>query len=451
MNDAATSARFNNPYGVACDGTNVWITDQGNNNIRRMTVVDRVASTVTGTCTAGTGIAYGGPRGTNNGVVVYAACQLATNQYKIVKYDLDGSAELADFAFYTGVAATLRTPRTTRAGALPRPCRSPPAPSTGVINGIRIGKTSTVSTVGYDTLFYTVGDALGYLTLTAENAVLGNPTTGGSPAIWLTAIYAGVVTGTPGDGAAATSSAGVFRGTIACAADYAGTSTATTTLMTAVYVAETGTNGHRVARVTLHGTPASRAVVRTGAASSNVAGDVNGDALVTRFDMPFSVCADAAPGTVAMAFVVADSFNQKLKILAVSGTVLSTTTTDATPATADGRGAAYQTGNAPSLPSGLVDGNANARTDPTLAQLSSPSAIVQMGDHYYFTDTANHVIRRVTMAGGTATSVIVVAGTTGTSGDVVSSPGSSLVNPPTWRSTVRGSTWRIPATTRSNV
>lgn len=106
MNDAATSARFNNPYGVACDGTNVWITDQGNNNIRRMTVVDRVVSTVTGTCTAGTGIAYGGPRGTNNGVVVYAACQLATNQYKIVKYDLDGSAELADFAFYTGVAAT---------------------------------------------------------------------------------------------------------------------------------------------------------------------------------------------------------------------------------------------------------------------------------------------------------------------------------------------------------
>jgi len=52
-NSTGVSARFNSPFGVATDGTNVYVADSGNNLLRQIVISSREVTTLAGTGTAG--------------------------------------------------------------------------------------------------------------------------------------------------------------------------------------------------------------------------------------------------------------------------------------------------------------------------------------------------------------------------------------------------------------
>ena len=52
-NSIGTSASFNNPCGITCDGTNLYVTDKGNHKIRRVVIDNGTVTTIAGTGSSG--------------------------------------------------------------------------------------------------------------------------------------------------------------------------------------------------------------------------------------------------------------------------------------------------------------------------------------------------------------------------------------------------------------
>lgn len=83
---AATAAQLNHPEGIAFDATgNLYISDTGNNVIRKLSALDGTISTIAGTGTAGFG-GDGGP-----------ATSALLNQQWGISFGTDGSMYIADF------------------------------------------------------------------------------------------------------------------------------------------------------------------------------------------------------------------------------------------------------------------------------------------------------------------------------------------------------------------
>ena len=432
VDDSVAASRFNAPYGIACDGSSLWVTDGGNNRIREidLTITPPVVNSVKTACTAGAGIAVS--RRTASSVVVYAACETSVaNQHKIIKFDAKGLS-FSNFAFHgTGTPADPTFATDSVGGGVNSVNGGTTAPlvaglERGVILGMCIGKTSSLSTLGYDTLFFTLGDAVGFVTLTNEAGALGNPAAS-LGAVAKAGLYAGVVSGTPGDGSNpdAGGGTGVLRQATGCAVDLEGVAKAQTAAMAAIYVTENGPQGHRVARITFNADPGSRSVTRTGAASNNVAGDVVGDAATARLFSPSAVTPEAPIGTVATTFLIVDAGNQKLKLLRTSGETISAVDPYSTPGSA-ADGGAFSYSNAADVPpvaalaTTAVAGATSVLGDATQALFSKPAAAVQVGSALFIADAGNHVIRRVQLdVNGSAASVTVAAGAVGVAGDAL--------------------------------
>src|SRR5258705_411907 len=50
-----TAARFSNPTGICTDGTNLYVTDEDNNAIRKIVIATGVVTTISGTASTSTG------------------------------------------------------------------------------------------------------------------------------------------------------------------------------------------------------------------------------------------------------------------------------------------------------------------------------------------------------------------------------------------------------------
>jgi hypothetical protein len=72
-----TAATFNNPYGVATDGTNLYVGDQGNHRIRKIVIATGVVTTLAGNASGnadgpGTAATFNNPYGvTTDGTNLY--------------------------------------------------------------------------------------------------------------------------------------------------------------------------------------------------------------------------------------------------------------------------------------------------------------------------------------------------------------------------------------------
>jgi hypothetical protein len=65
LDGTGAAARFNNPQGIFCDGTNLWVADTGNNQIRKVVVSSAQVTTVAGNSTqSGSADGTGGTSGT---------------------------------------------------------------------------------------------------------------------------------------------------------------------------------------------------------------------------------------------------------------------------------------------------------------------------------------------------------------------------------------------------
>ena len=93
-NGTGTAARFNNPFGITMDGTNLYVADTGNHTIRKIVIATGEVTTLAGIAgsygsTDGTGTAarFNNPFGiTIDGTNLYVA---DTGNYTIRKIELD--------------------------------------------------------------------------------------------------------------------------------------------------------------------------------------------------------------------------------------------------------------------------------------------------------------------------------------------------------------------------
>ncbi len=80
LDGTGTSASFNSPYGITTDGTNLYVADTNNNVIRQINIISKVVTTIAGSGTAGsldgtgTSASFNSPYGiTTDGTNLYVA------------------------------------------------------------------------------------------------------------------------------------------------------------------------------------------------------------------------------------------------------------------------------------------------------------------------------------------------------------------------------------------
>ncbi len=97
---AATSATFDGPFGVATDGTNLYVADQNNNKIRKVVIATGVVSTL-----AGSGAA-GASEGTGIAATFNQPVGVATDGTNLYVAD-SGNNKIRQIVIATGVVSTL--------------------------------------------------------------------------------------------------------------------------------------------------------------------------------------------------------------------------------------------------------------------------------------------------------------------------------------------------------
>jgi hypothetical protein len=381
-------ARFNFPLGMALDSAgNVYVSDPGNYNIRKMTPVG--ANWVV-TTLAGSAGNPGSVDGTNNAA--------RFNNCADVAVDNRGNVYVADMYSYAirkvtpvATAGVTNWVVSTLAGS---PQGGGSANGTGTTArlgnpyGVAIGRTGTVFVA--DSGNYTirrVSPSGVVTTLAGSNGVSGVTDGTGSAArfyfpsgvtvdnadnVFVADTYnntirkvtaAGVVTTLVGAGngsADGTNRMATFSGPQSAVLDSAGN----------LYVADTG--NHTIRKVTPVG---ANWVVTTLAGSPGLTGSTDGTNNAARFDHPYGVAVDSS-GQV----FVADTFNNTLRKMTAVGTNWVVTTL------------------AGSTNAGSADGTGSA------AQFRSPIGLaVDNAGHLFVTESGNHTIRRVSAAGEVTT------------------------------------------------
>jgi streptogramin lyase len=411
-----SAARFNQPYGVAVDGSgNVYVADGGNHTVRRITPAG-VVSTFAGL--AGTS---GSSDGTGSTARFYSPRGVAV--------DGSGSLCVADFFNQTIRKITTAGVVTTFAG-LPGTSGS----SDGTGSAARFVQPYGVAFDGN-----------------------GNMYVGGSSATIRRITSAGVVTTFAGLSGASgsldgTGSTARFDSPMGVAVDGSGN----------VYVADQ--YNHTIRKITSSG------VVSTFAGLAEISGSTDGIGTTSRFSQPYAVAVGGS-GSV----YVADTYNHIIRKITAAGVVSTFAGLAGTPGSADGTGSSARfeyplgvavdgvgnlyvpVGNRHAIrkitPAGVVStfaglSGTSGSTDGTgsAARFRHPSGVAVDGSgNVYVADGGNHTVRRITPAGVVST----FAGLAGTSGSTDGTGSAARFNSPSGVG-VDGSgnvLWLIPRTT----
>jgi hypothetical protein len=329
------TARFNFPQGVTSDGAgNLYVTDSDNNTIRKIVIATGKVTTLAGSATAagnddgtGTNARFDSPLGvTSDG---------AGNLYVADS----GNSEIRRIVIATGAVTTL----TGSAGLMGS---SDGTPAEALFNG-----PGDVANDGAGSLI--VADTNNHAIRTVDIASGAVTTLAGS------ASSAG-----SDDGTATTAR---FQAPIGVASDGAGN----------LLVADSG--NHAIRKIVL-----ATQTVSTLAGLAGAAGSADGTGAGARFDIPSGVASDGAGN-----LFVADSGNHTIRKVVVATGVVTTLAGDPTT-------------------SGKDDGTGAS------AQFDTPVAVVCDGaGNLFVADSGNHTIRKIALAGGTVTTLAGSAGIAG--------------------------------------
>jgi hypothetical protein len=107
-NNTGTAARFNTVVGIACDGTNLYVADAGNHDIRKIVISTGVVTTFAGTGVAGnadgtgTGASFTGP----NGIAYDGSANLYVFANNAIRKIVVSSQVVTTFAGLSGTPGT---------------------------------------------------------------------------------------------------------------------------------------------------------------------------------------------------------------------------------------------------------------------------------------------------------------------------------------------------------
>ena len=380
-----SSARFNNPLGVATDSAgNVYVADGYNDTIRKITP-SGVVSTLAG---------LAGSTGSADGTGSVARF----NSPSGVATDSAGNVYVADSWNRTIRKITPAGAVSTLAGL---------AGSSGSADG-------TGSAARFSYPYGIATDSVGNVYVADTNHTIRMITPAG--VVSTLAGLAGSSGSVDGTGAAAR-----FNFPSGVATDSASN----------VYV--TDTNNDTVRKIT----PAGVVSTFSGLAASN--GSTDGTLAAARFNLPRGICADSAGN-----FYVADSYNQTIRKITAAGAVSTLVGSVALAGTLDGSGAAARF-NAPlgvatdsaknvyvadtfnhtirkitadgvvSTLAGLAGTSGSLNGTATAARFSAPYGVAtDSAGNVYVADTNNNTIRKITPGGTVST----LAGTAGTFGSL---------------------------------
>jgi DNA-binding beta-propeller fold protein YncE len=387
-NGTGSAASFNHPKGAVSDGTNLYVADFSNNEIRKIVIATGVVTTLAGSADGGNADGIG------SAARFYQPEGITIDPTKTILYVADmGNSTIRKIVIATGAVTTL-------AGS----GNWAYVDGTGTAASFYFPKGITIDPTG--TNLY-VADYLNSVIRKIEIAT-GVVTT-----------FAGSATGGHADG---TGTAASFASPTGITIDSDGTN---------LYVTDTGNSTIRKIVI------ATRAVSTIAGSSSNQ-GSYDGTGTAASFLFPESITTD---GT---SLYVADSSNNKIRKIVISSGVVSTlagsgasgsadgTGTVATfnypeGITADSTGANLYVGDSSSnkirkivITTGVVStfagSTSSTKTDGTglAARFNSPSGIVSDGTNLYVADKYNNAIRKIVIATGVVTTL---AGST-TSGSV---------------------------------
>ena len=95
-----SAARFDNPMGITTDGTNLYVADTYNNEIRKVVIATGVVTTLAGSTT------YGSVNGTGSAASFHYPCGITTDGTNIYVADAYNN-EIRKVVIATGVVTTL--------------------------------------------------------------------------------------------------------------------------------------------------------------------------------------------------------------------------------------------------------------------------------------------------------------------------------------------------------
>ena len=382
-NDTGTAARFNGPYGITSDGTNLYVADTDNHMIRKIVISTGVVTTIAGTGSSGssdgtgTSASFNYPNGiTTDGTNVYVA---DTNNHTIGKVVIS-TGVVTTVAGTTGSAGSVNATGTS--ASFYRPCGITTDGTNLYVadnNNYTVRKiviaTQAVTTFAGTTWSYGSTDGTGasarfsrlygitmygtnlYVTDTSNHTIrqIGIAT----QAVTTLAGTAGGYGSTNGTGTSAR-----FRYPQGITSDW-----------TNLYVADSV--NHTIRKIEI-----STGVVTTLAGTAGSSGSADGTGTSASFYYPYGVTTDGTN------LYVADKSNHTIRKIVISTGVVTTLA-----GTAGSAGTTDDTG--------------------TAARFNGPYAITTDGTNLYVADTANHTIRKIVISTGVVTTF---AGTAGTSG-----------------------------------
>ena len=101
LDATGTAATFHTPYGIATDGTSLFVADTGNSTIRKIDIISGLVSTLTGSA----GVS-GSTDGTGTGALFHAPCGITTDGTNLYVADT-GNSTIRKVVISTGVVTTL--------------------------------------------------------------------------------------------------------------------------------------------------------------------------------------------------------------------------------------------------------------------------------------------------------------------------------------------------------
>jgi DNA-binding beta-propeller fold protein YncE len=388
------AASFSGPSGISTDGTNLYVTDSGNNKIRKVVIASGVVTTFSGSGTAGridgTGAsaAFNGPAGiTSDGTNLYVADKF-NNALRKVAINTAAVSTLASSTNLgpvngTGAAATFNLSSSVTSDGTnlyvadtgTNTIRKIVIATGAVTTFAGSGAWGTTDGVGTAASFkgpsgITSDGTNLYVSDTFNNKIrkiviaTGAVTTLAGSGVW--GSTSGTSTGPSVDG---TGTAASFKSPAGIATD--GTN---------VYVADTA--NHAIRKIVI-----ATGVVTTLAGTGGVAGTLDGIGAAANFSSPSGITIDSTGTNL----YVADTGNDTIRqIVIATGTVTTLAGTAAVPGFADGTG--------------------------LLATFFDPADITTDGTNLYVSDKFNNKIRQIVIATGVVTSLTGTASIAGVAG-----------------------------------